>query len=189
MDAHERSLWELDNFANAYRNWLIQQMGAEDYGVLFDILYETEFVWTLERDADRAEDGKDLRVRFAEQSGMDIPDGIRDWPCSFLEMLIGLAYSIEEKITYDPRYGDQTASWFWTIMGNLHLDAIDDDMFFECGSMMDAEIRDICETVMWRDYRDDGYGGMFPLQHPNSDQRKVEIWYQANAYILEKMEG
>lgn len=186
-DALERKLWKLDNFANAYRNWLLFEMGAEDYGVLFDILYETEFTWKIDRDADRAEDGKDLRIRFAEESGMDLPDSVRDWPCSFLEMLIALAYSIEEQITYDPQFGNQTASWFWTMMGNLHLDAMDDDMMFECGLMMDAEVRDICDKVMNRDYRADGYGGMFPLQEPYEDQRGVEIWYQANAYILERM--
>jgi hypothetical protein len=28
-------------------------------------------------------------------------------------------------------------------------------------------------------------GGFFPLTHPNDDQRKVEIWYQMNAYLDE----
>ena len=188
MDAHERKLWELDNFKNAYRNWLMDTMDAWDYGVLFDILYETEFVWTVERDVNRAEDGKDLRIRFAEQSGLPLPGILKDWPCSFLEMLIGLAYSIEEDITYDPQYGDQTAAWFWVMMGNLHLDAMDDAMMFECGHVADAEVRDICETVMNRTYRADGYGGIFPLQDAPEDQRKVEICYQANAYCVEQME-
>jgi len=39
--------------------------------------------------------------------------------------------------------------------------------------------------LIWRDYHADGRGGFFPLTNPDTDQTKVEIWYQMNAYVTE----
>ena len=36
-----------------------------------------------------------------------------------------------------------------------------------------------------REYDKDGTFGLFPLKNPKKDQRKVEIWYQMMAYIIE----
>ena len=187
MDTGELEMWDVENFANSYRNWLISWMDAWDYTLLFDILYETEFTWLLARDADRAEDGKGLRLRFAEHAGLELPPGSMEWPCSFLEMCVALAGSIEEHITYDPEVGDQTPSWFWEMMANVHLDAMDDDYMFEMGAAASMAVADICDEVMERTYAPDGRGGLFPLDVCSEDQRGVELWYQANAYILSKM--
>ena len=49
----------------------------------------------------------------------------------------------------------------------------------------DWYVRDTARGVIDRDYDASGFGGIFPLRRPAEDQRKVELWYQAAAYILE----
>ena len=39
---------------------------------------------------------------------------------------------------------------------------------------------------MSRDFDYNGYPGMFPLRKPIMDQRSVETWYRANAYMIEE---
>ena len=43
-----REIDELENFANAYRSWLTRTMHGENHTILFDILYETEFMQKYE---------------------------------------------------------------------------------------------------------------------------------------------
>jgi len=41
------------------------------------------------------------------------------------------------------------------------------------------------KNMLARDYDADGNGGLFPLKNPKKDQRRIEIYYQMNAYVLE----
>ena len=184
MDSAERDAWRLESFAASYRSWLESEMGRSGYSILFDLLYGIEFQWTLERDADRAEAGKYLRLRFENESGMECRDEWLDWPCSFLEMLIGLAYSLEDHVLYDGEKGDRSAKWFWMMLENLGLDECTDEwMRLTPGSS--SLVQRTVDCVISRDYDPDGWGGIFPLVEPRGDQREVEIWYQAHAYIME----
>jgi hypothetical protein len=47
------------------------------------------------------------------------------------------------------------------------------------------QVDNILYNLVWRNYHADGRGGFFPLQNPDVDQTKVEIWYQLNAYVSE----
>jgi hypothetical protein len=38
-----------------------------------------------------------------------------------------------------------------------------------------------------REYDPDGRGGLFPLDGTHANQREVELWYQMQAYIIERM--
>ena len=187
MDAAERDAWRVKNFASAYQAWLMEEMDAEDYSILFDVLYGIEFVWPsdIPRDEDRAAAGQDLRLEFEYESGMHCDDEWLEWPCSFLEMLVGLAWSIEDHILYDWDKGDRSAKWFWMMMTNLGLDICTDEYMTKTGMSGSRYVERVVETVITRSYDDHGNGGLFPLWEPETDQRKVEIWYQANAFILE----
>lgn len=176
--------WEIENYANAYRNWLMNEMGGEDYQILFDILYDTRFYWTIPRDCNLADKGRYLRVTFSEESGLEMPENIYDWPCNLLEMLVGLAFSIES-IMYDPDEGNRSQEWFWLMVGNLGLDIFDDRTILESGTMALSYIDETCRTFMDRSYCYNGVGGLFPIMDAKEDQRKIEIWYQANAYLEE----
>ncbi len=181
--------WEQEDFANAYRNWMQERMQAEGYDILFDVLHDIPFEWderNIPRDSDRADDGRYLRLRFSEESNMRIFDGELAYPCSFLEFLIALAFEIEDNIMYDSSKPNQEVEWFWEIMSNLGLAKFTDERMHRESSLAYATVNEIADMVMKRRYDYNGYPGMFPLRKPQMDQTKVEIWYQANAYFIEK---
>lgn len=171
-----------------YLTWLYHQVGsiklrnpARTFWSLFRQLHITEFVWIVPNDDNRVEDGRDLRQEFIQQERIDDVD--RDWMelgCSMLELLIGLSRVLAFEAEGEPR------DWFWTLIENLGLEEMNDRTY---RSAPDVAERIICETanrVIWRTYSPDGRGGLFPLDHPEHDQRDVEIWYQLNAYLLER---
>ena len=179
--------WLAENFENAYRNWLLEKMHASRYGILFDFLYDTEFVWdpAIPRDSDRAENGKYLRETFSEESLMPMPGWYMDEPCNFLEFAVALAMAIDDSMMYDAENPEQAADWFWMMMSNLDLDRYDDEAMLQGGQVAYLTVSEKVNMVMQRRYDYNGYPGMFPLRKPAMDQRKVEIWYQANAYFIE----
>ena len=181
--------WEMEDFENAYRNWMSSRMHASKYSILFDLLYDVQFEWDpdIPRDADRAADGRYLRDRFSDESGMKMHPVYLDWPCSFLEFMIALAFSIEESMMYDPDEPSQDEStWFWEMMDNTGLSKYDDETMQSSGMLGYMNAMEIVNMVMRRRYDYNGYPGLFPLKKPVIDQRKVEIWYQANAYFIEE---
>ena len=146
------------------------------YWNLTRTMHNREFVWFVLNDDNRVEDGRELRYEF--MSIFDIGETERHWlelGCSFLEMLIGLSRRLEFEGCYTAR------DWFWHLLRTLDLDAYSDLYRLPL-----HEAEDVMDTVIWRTYRPDGLGGLFPLENPLQDQRKLEIWYQMNAYLLER---
>jgi hypothetical protein len=103
-------------------------------------------------------------------------------PCSVLEMIIALAYRLEDQIMDDEKYGNRTAQWFWNMISSLGLALNYDDRFD----------LDMCEEVvdnfLNRKYRPDGFGGLFTLDNPPEDLRHVDIWTQAMWYLDENFD-
>lgn len=129
-------------------------------------LFNIPFKWYISNDDNRNQDALDLRERVGGMYDVEIPMGDE---ASCLEVLIALA----ERMNGD--FGFKTAGeWFKIMLDNLSLLEY---------SMTSEELK----IRIWRDrgYNPDGYGGIFPLNDPNEDQRKVEIWYQMYAYIEE----
>lgn len=165
-----------------YLHWLYSQVGdvnrrspSRTFWSIFRLLYRKEFVWFIPNDDNRAGDGRALRYEFLSDNHITEVD--RNWMelgCSFLEMLLGLA----RRLCFES--GGTTADWFWHLMGNLQLDIYRDSV-----QIPHDEVEDILNTVIFRTYRRDGLGGLFPLKHPRRDQREVELWYQLNAYLME----
>jgi hypothetical protein len=163
--------WLYDKVCNVRANRNVS------YKQLFLYLYKTEFTYIISRDSNRAMDGEDLRYRFGYENGDEyLGDSIQS-PCSVLEMLIGLSVRCEENIMSDSRYGDRTSQWFWTMISNLGLGYMTDDVFDE---------RDIDEKItifLNREYTHDGKGNIFYIPNSPEDLRDLEIWYQLLAYI------
>ena len=176
--------WELENFRNAYRNWLGSIVRDVDHVILFDVLYDTEYVWWLERDGDRARDGIYLRARFEHDSGLPCPEGWDDWPCSFLEFVVGLAFTMDEMLMYSPDVNG-IPRWFWLMMENCGLAEFDDRTMLEGGKAASDAVAALVRGILDREYDYDGSGGLFPLHHPEEDQRNVEYWVQMNAFVME----
>lgn len=181
--------WRSEDFSNSYLNWMVRTMGASDYTILFDMLHDTEFTWddaTMPRDSDRAEDGRYLRERFSDETGERMDPEWLEWPCSFLELLVALSYTIEDSIMYDPENGETARDWFWIMLSNMEIDEFDDEKMMHDGMLAFMLVSERISCVIERRYDYNGYPGLFPLRKPRMDQRDVEIWYQANAYFIER---
>ena len=163
--------------SNDYFLWLCEQVmlrqSDEDYSFLLRALHRKEFYWTVPNDDNRAEDGKDLRYEFVEEYDIFDYDVIKG-PCTVLEMLIGLSRRFDD--------GERVpAEWFWEMLENLF------DMEKCTNDVVDPAYLDhVLDRLLDRTYEFNGVGGIFPLENPQKDQRKVEIWYQMQAYIIEK---
>ena len=177
---------------NSYIQYLQNIIGIKHnnktYRRLINILYDTEFYYYVENDGNRAAAGISWRDEFAKDyAGGDteeaqiIANDILGGPCSFLELLIGLAeamngFFIGEKFS-------SISYWFWVLISNVGLDKFSDDVIDP--NFVD-KIKNILTRVMDRNYEEDGKGGLFPLKTYNGyDQTEIELWYQMSEYIQE----
>jgi hypothetical protein len=167
-----------------YFEWLYSLIGSvnqknrrRNYWSLARQLYVKRFRVVVRRDVNRAEDGICLRDEFVERWGHEgIDPGWMDLDCSLLEMLIALSAHLAFE-----SYGE-TGDWFWKLMENLELQRYSDNVY---NATIADDIDDVIERVLDRAYGPDGVGGLFPLRDADRDQRRVEIWYQKEAYLLE----
>lgn len=181
----------LDVLYNKYFDWMCELVCDERYFdrvpyiKLLSYLHTREFVYSIEMDGNRAEDGIDLRYRFAYEKGYDDSFTINhldDGPCSVLEMMIALAIRCEEHIMDDPDIGDRTTQWFWNMIDNLGLDSMN-DLYF------DEEYTEvIIDRFLNREYDENGKGGLFTVKRCTHDLRTVEVWYQMCWYLDDILE-
>ena len=147
---------------NDYFEWLVgkvQPFTTGDYHILLETMFFKDFTWKVKRDEHRAKDGLELRNHFG---------AIFDRPCSVLEMLIALC----ERFSYDVVGINviHPSELFWGVIVNTGL--------YDYGSDDPDLISSVVDAILSRDYKRNGEGGFFPLEHPKEDQRKTEIWYQ-----------
>ena len=165
-----------------YFNWLYSKVARVDvptpslnYYTLIRTLHSVEFVYICQGDENRAADGLDIRHEFLAQAQLPQEPNWLNVPCSVFEMMLALARRAEFQTDISAR------EWFWIFVTNL----------FGDGDLSDATrhnvkaINDVLDQFLWRTYLPDGRGGMFPLSRTNYDQRKVEIWYQFNEYLVD----
>ena len=162
-----------------YFEWMVRKCRCEDRKRLLGLLDSISFTYIIPLDANRAEDGIDLRYRFAYENNFsekEIHDTIDRRPCSVLEMMVALAIRCEETIMSDPEYGDRTYIWFREMLTSIGFDWIHDNNF----------AREYCVDHIYRflnrDYKPNGDGGLF-IVYDRGDLRSVEIWYQAMWYL------
>lgn len=147
------------------------------YRSLLMQLYSTTFTYSIRGDFNRAEDGIELRYRFAQEQHCEACVPYLDGPCNVLEMMVALAIRCEEEFMDDPDVGDRTKQWFWCMINNLGLNGMSDDNYDE--SFVEAVIT----RFLNREYDEDGSGGLFQIKHCRYDLRDVEIWYQLCWYL------
>lgn len=173
---------ELDEpLESAYFNWLSAKImkiknptPSLTYWKLLRELQNTEFVWLVPMDDNRAEDGKELRHEFLRLTGIRADEGWFDVGCSIFEMIVAMSGRASFQTDRSP------SDWFWEIMDNLGLSRYNDAEFKQ------HEVSDILYTLVWRTYDYNGNGGMFPIERPQYDQRKVEIWDQFSEYLVDR---
>ena len=175
-----------DSVDGAYLEWLYSQVGivqnrnpARSHWQLIQQLYTKQYYWFIPNDDNRVEDGKALRDAFLNETGFQLNDPYGTWAtieCSMLEMLIALA----QRVAFES--DGQSAEWFWRLMHNLELDGYTDNLY---GNDVSMEVNEVLDRLNNRTYAASGVGGLFPLRRTNIDQRKTELWYQKEAYLLE----
>lgn len=176
-----------NQFSDGYFEWLFELVCAQRYSndisfrKLLTRLHEIEFIYTIPNDANRAEDGKDLRYRYAithgyEDSYEDVLSCL-DGPCSVLEMMVALSVRCEENIMDDPILGDRTRQWFWDMIVNLGLGSMHD------GNYDAYYIDKTVDRFLYREYEANGKGGLFTIHNCKYDLRLFEIWYQLCWYL------
>ena len=176
----------LDILINRYFEWLCSIVCDDrkseyiSFRKLLMRLHDIEFRYSIPMDQNRAEDGIDLRYRFALRHNECSPEiimNVLDGPCSVLEMMIALAIRCEENIMDDPHRGDRTGQWFWGMIVNLGLGAMTDKIF-------DKQVVDnAIQRLLDRTYEPNGKGGLFTIYKCPKDLRMVEIWYQLSWYL------
>lgn len=168
---------ELDSY---YLLWLYSQIDnkteydSADYSRLMRAMYDTEFTWTIDFDANRAEDGKQFRRDFALDQNVDhVPKNWAEMSCSFLELVFGLADRMSRML--DVHIG----TCFWRLLSNAELDDQNNENFDS------LYVEDRMFDIIDRAYEYNGEGGFFPLEFPQKNQANVELLYQMYAYIQE----
>ena len=115
-----------------YFAWIVSLVGGRGHLKLLHKLDETDFFYVLPMDANREDDGVELRYRFGYECRYDdalIARGLDNRPCSVLEMMAALALRIEENIMDDPSEGDRLKNWFWSMVESMGLSEMDDENF------------------------------------------------------------
>lgn len=171
-----------------YFSWLYDTVVNDNpetkrYRRLLYRLHSHEFVWSVPNDDNRVADGMDLRTEFAKQFRID-EERLKslDGPCSVLEMMVALAIRCANDI-YDD---ESNLNIFWEMLDNMELlgQRFQDGYF---GPKEMLEVDEKVDILVKRLYKRDGTkGGIFPVFGTKKDQRKTEIWYQLQNYILER---
>ncbi len=172
---------------DSYFNWMIYKINGggiyfcpQHYYWLLERLDSIEFTWLLPGDENRAQDGIDLRKRYISTPLGDERDvESRTW-CSMLEMMVALSIRCEEHIMDDPDKGDRVSLWFLTMVKSLGLSEMHDKHYIS------DEVDQIIENFLTRNYKPNGKGGLFWIPCYKGDMRKMEIWYQMQAYMIEE---
>jgi len=176
-DRFSDSLYNDTDINEQYFLYLCRLIGINNFektpfkGML-KILYNYEFYWVVEMDANRIEDTISLKDDFKYNTNYINYDQIYDF-CSVLEILVVLAISMNDNLE-----SLGVPYWFWHMISNLNINYEDDLTNKEA-----MEIMDILKRFVNRDYSE--YGLLFPIKNPKKDQRKVELWYQMNEYYNE----
>ena len=172
-----------DRINDEYFEWLCELIDSKrfsrhtSYRKLLMHLHNIEFTWFIPRDDNRADDGIQLRRRFALVREDRSLQRYLQGPCSVLEMMVALAIRCEETIMDDTLMGDRTGQWFWGMINNLGLGAMTDSKF------KIEFVDDVIARLLNREYEPNGKGGLFTVRNHDSDMRTVEIWCQLNWYL------
>jgi hypothetical protein len=177
----------MTDISKGYFDWLCEVIDyggkTKFYKRTLKLLHHIDFSYTIPKDANRFEDGIDLRYRYGYEHHIDYPeiaDILDSKPCSVLEMMVALAVRCEEHIMYDAEKGDRQSKWFWKMFDNLGLKEMTNSNFDE------DYILDSVERFLRRDYDADGTGGLFTTSDPTKDMRTEEIWYQLMWYLNDR---
>lgn len=180
-----------DVLNNEYFEWMYELVINDrdvknlSYRKLLYLLHTIQFEYILDHDENRAADGISFRYRFGHENGYSreiIEEHLDTRQCTVLEMMVALAFRIEEDIMDDFNYGNRTGQWFWSMIISLGLATM-------CDAKFDKDyVNAVIHNFLNRQYKRNGEGGLFTLTKTRKDLRKVEIWYQAMWFLDENFD-
>ena len=168
-----------------YFDWLYHSVATKNrnpdlsYWLLLEQLHKKEFQWFVPNDDNRVVDGIQLRNEYVDTRRIEDPDpNWLDLGCSMFEMFVALSRraSFQAEGAHDV--------WFWRFMENMGIRKCTDSYYMDNPDAWN-EVNDALDRINERTYDRNGQGGPFPLHTSRRDQRKIEIWYQLAAYLLE----
>lgn len=183
MDDHMQLIYR------EYIKWLIRQVKGHSYTIMLRHMHDILFrvCDDVPLDENREKDGRDLRRLFGCEYGIEMPEDYYDFPASFLEVLVVLARQFDYTVVLEEDIYKQTGpgDWFREMMRNVGLDFWTNSNVRKYGEgRAFVAINDVVNRIMDRRYKANGVGGLFPIDGKCQDQRKVELWYQLNTYII-----
>ena len=173
-----------DELDREYFDWIYSMLFGNDasYTELLDELHQMTFRYTIPMDGNREADGINLRYRFGYERGYEdyvIAQYLDVTPCSVLEMMTALAIRCEE-IMERADNEDLTGKWFCNMLDSLGLIGMKN-------TRIDiSAVRKIASRFLDRGYSPNGKGGLFTVSR-KCDMRTVELWYQMQYWLDEKI--
>lgn len=178
-----------------YHDWLldlIDETGTTPeftHYMLLERLDRIAYVVHIPMDQNRADDGKYLRVRFAEQMGENLALMQRTREASMLEVFVALAERMLMNSLNEDTF-DTVGACFWDMMRNMGLASYVDAAFMDDPVYFATQTQEVCRLVNHHQYTRLGVGGPFPVIRftyvlTSGDARKSELWTQMGAYLLE----
>lgn len=174
-----------------YYQWLIEKIDSERldiYRMVLKMLHKKEFYYINAMDENRNKDGQILRDRFVYEYFSGDPTKAYDaleGPASMLEVMIGLAERMDAEL-YLPaiQNREEYVDSFWELFCNAGFDQLKDCDIFD--SWDDTSFDKKVTKILERKYNKAGEGGFFPIKgRLRDDQRKLELWYQMQSYLIE----
>ena len=162
---------------STYFNKLMKIIDGSGYECLMKTLFNIDFYSDMPLDKNLMERVMDFRNEIGYFSNMHSE-------VSVFEVLIIMAMDIERNIMHRTEAGNRTGEWYWAMMRNLHLEYFDDEQFDDlCAECVYTNI----DILLERQYNPDGSdGGLFSVDEPRQDMRKVPLWTQACWWLSEK---
>ena len=169
----------MDSYIEDYLAWLREMVRLDEpqYDELAQVLWSTDFHYSVRGDDNRAADGVALRKEYDETYGHNCTK-LASKPCSVLEFLIALAKRMDYA-TFDYTVGPRVYKWFWDMLRNLGIGE------YRCKKPKIRGISTVLENFMTRNYDENGTGNIFSLRKTVPEFEKIEFWYQMNAYLDE----
>ena len=174
-----------------YLKWLksiVANKSIDKYCKLFAFLLDYPFYWSVPLDENRAINGVELRERFLKLNDalylLDELNSLVGEDCSVLEMLVALSARASREINTTDGSEEKAPYWFWTMIDNMGLDKYMDSYF-------ESNVVDyLVSRTLNRDYEFDGNGGgLFVVDYPIKDMRKVQIWMQLSWFVAQEERG
>lgn len=188
-----------DNIFLEYFKWLTSLVdnppNGKKYSNLFACLHKYAFNAINNFDKNRQNDAIELRKVYCNSIYYKIyvfcncpetmllhEDNLEF--CTFLELLICLSKRMEFEMTSDSDMDYSMNRWFWELISNIGFTKYDDEHWDKFNS--EDEIAERIVLINERKYADNGDGGLFPINEPPYNMRKLQLWYQMMKYLQEK---